>query len=197
MAVSFDGARVVDVMSALRVLIDGRSGSGKTSLARFAAEYLGAELVSLDDFYPGWDGLAAGARMVCSEVLQCSRYTRWCWRDGVPGSVRYLRADLPWVVEGCGVLSDCSVEAASLTVWVEAPEVLRRERALARDGQVFAEFWEMWARQESQVLRPELAELMLVNGVAGFAECRRGLRAALDSLVLGGGCADVCGGGGG
>ncbi|MEO8095730.1 MAG: hypothetical protein ABI632_12485, partial [Pseudolysinimonas sp.] len=40
------------------VLIDGRSGAGKTTLARELAPLVGAQLVSLDDVYPGWDGLA-------------------------------------------------------------------------------------------------------------------------------------------
>src|SRR5690606_29833513 len=47
------------------VLIDGRSGSGKTTLATaLAARLPGTQLVRLDDFYPGWDGLEAGSAHV-------------------------------------------------------------------------------------------------------------------------------------
>ncbi len=38
-------------------LVDGRSGSGKTTFATELAEREGAQLLSLDDVYPGWDGL--------------------------------------------------------------------------------------------------------------------------------------------
>ena len=39
--------------------IDGRSGAGKTSLAREVAAAWPAALVSMDSIYPGWEGLAA------------------------------------------------------------------------------------------------------------------------------------------
>ena len=43
------------------VLLDGRSGSGKTVLAESLAPRLDAQLVSLDELYPGWEGLEAGS----------------------------------------------------------------------------------------------------------------------------------------
>ena len=52
------------------VLIDGRSGAGKTTLARELAPLLGAQLVSLDDLYPGWGGLEAGSAAVHETVLR-------------------------------------------------------------------------------------------------------------------------------
>ncbi len=45
-----------------RILIDGRSGSGKTELARaIVDDWPGAQLVRLDEVYPGWHGLAAAS----------------------------------------------------------------------------------------------------------------------------------------
>ena len=54
------------------VLIDGRSGSGKTSLAADVAESLGAAVLHLEDLYPGWDGLGAGSRAVASALAELS-----------------------------------------------------------------------------------------------------------------------------
>ncbi len=40
---------------------------------------------------------------------------------------------------------------ADLAVWVETPDAVRRERALARDGDTYAPHWERWAAQERAV----------------------------------------------
>ena len=58
---------------------------------------------------------------------------------------------------------DVPRELLDLLVWLEAPEGLRRERALSRDGQTFAPHWERWAAQEAEVLCgvAERADLVL------------------------------------
>ena len=62
------------------VLVDGRSGAGKSTLAaRLVAAWPGpVTLVSLDDLFPGWDGLAAGSDAVARDVLRRTEpgYTR-------------------------------------------------------------------------------------------------------------------------
>ena len=46
------------------VAIDGYSGSGKSTLAAALAFLLpGWQVLHLDDWYPGWDGLAVGAQV--------------------------------------------------------------------------------------------------------------------------------------
>ena len=46
------------------VTIDGYSGSGKSTLAAALERQLeGWQILHLDDWYPGWDGLAEGARV--------------------------------------------------------------------------------------------------------------------------------------
>ncbi|WIK64515.1 hypothetical protein [Gleimia hominis] len=57
------------------VLIDGGSGSGKTTLAQQLFEALRPyaprlQLVHLDEFYPGWHGLAAGSQILESNILR-------------------------------------------------------------------------------------------------------------------------------
>jgi gluconate kinase len=138
------------------VLVDGRSGTGKTTLGAAVADHLGAQVVHLDDVYPGWDGLRAAADAVVRDVLgPPSGYRRWDWSASAPTDWVPLDADAPIVVEGCGALSRGSAPLASLRVWLEADDVVRRDRAIGRDGEVFAREWDRWAAQEASFIAAE------------------------------------------
>ncbi|MCS6570278.1 ATP-binding protein [Curtobacterium flaccumfaciens pv. flaccumfaciens] len=148
------------------VLIDGRSGTGKTTLGAQVAEQLGAQLVHLDDLYPGWDGLRAAADAVVTDVLGApSGYRRWDWAADAPADWTSVDPDLPIVVEGCGALSRASAPLASLRVWLEADDAVRWDRAIGRDGEVFAREWDRWAAQEQAFIAAEdpaaLADVVL------------------------------------
>ncbi|WP_242863070.1 ATP-binding protein [Curtobacterium luteum] len=143
------GARVV-------VLLDGRSGTGKTTLGDALAERIGAQVVHLDDVYPGWDGLRAAAAAVSTDVLgPASGYRRWDWATSAPAGWTTVDPDLPVVVEGCGALSRASAPLASLRVWLEADDDERWRRAIGRDGDVFAREWDRWAAQEQAFIDAE------------------------------------------
>ncbi len=150
------------------VLVDGRSGSGKTTIAGALVPLLGgalrapAELLRVEDLYPGWDGLAAGAAAV-PEALRTGRYRRYDWLAGRFAEEHALEPGRPLVIEGCGALSADNLAAARtwttgsgtgtgtgavLPVWIELPAEERRRRALARDGETFRPHWERWAKQE-------------------------------------------------
>ena len=100
------------------ILLDGGSGAGKTSLAaRVAASWRatrGEELqvVSLDDVYPGWDGLAAGSAAV-TRILAGSNagYRRWDWDRSRPAAWVSVDPHRPILVEGCGALTVASAPA--------------------------------------------------------------------------------------
>jgi cytidylate kinase len=140
----------------LVVLVDGRSGTGKTTLADALAPVLAAELVHLDDVYPGWDGLAAASSAVVSDVLGGpSGYRRWDWAVSAPSTWVSLDPDAPIVVEGCGALSRASAPLAVLRVWLEADDDVRWDRAIGRDGEVFAREWSRWAAQEDGFILAE------------------------------------------
>lgn len=139
--------------------VDGRSGSGKTDLARCLAETVRSQglscvVVHLDDLYPGWAGLAAALEPLCGQVvgpLRAGRdggYTSWDWHASRPGPRRTVPAAQVVVLEGVGVLASGCAAELDLRLWLEAPGAVRRERALARDGDVFAPHWQEWSDQE-------------------------------------------------
>lgn len=134
------------------VLIDGGAGAGKTTLAQALVAGWpdeSAQLVSLDDLYPGWHGLAAGAAAV-PELIVGSGYRSWDWRADRPGPWRSLDPARALVVEGCGAITAGARALAGLAVWVDLEPDERRRRALARDGGDFCEHWSEWADQEAR-----------------------------------------------
>lgn len=134
------------------VLIDGGSGSGKTSLAlALASDWPGpVTVVSLDDIYPGWDGLAAGSDAVARDILrpQLPGYERWDWERGRPAGWVEMDQRAALIIEGCGALTPANRALATAGIWLSAPATQRRARALGRDGEAFAPHWEAWASQE-------------------------------------------------
>lgn len=132
------------------VTIDGYSGSGKSTLAAALARLVnGWQVLHLDEWYPGWDGLAAGAdiaRRIAADLREgrAPSYEAWDWEAGATGET--TRVPLaPTIIEGCG-----AIEAeADLAIWIADPgEDERRSRALARDGQTYAPHWRRWADQD-------------------------------------------------
>jgi 4-amino-4-deoxychorismate synthase, component I len=132
------------------VAIDGYSGSGKSTLAAALVSLLpGWQVLHLDDWYPGWDGLAAGAqvaRRICEDLRSgCpSSYEAWDWEVDAPGVIVDVPV-APTIIEGCGAWD----ADADLSIWIEDPgEDERRRRALARDGATYAPHWQRWADQD-------------------------------------------------
>jgi uridine kinase len=148
------------------VLIDGRSGAGKSTLAADLTPLLGAQLVSLDDLYPGWDGLTAGSAAVHESVLRAvdPGWRRWDWASSRAAEWHPVDPELPIVIEGCGALSRANRALATFGIWVELGTAERRMRALERDAS-FAAHWDRWAAQEDAHLAlehpRELADLIV------------------------------------
>lgn len=153
-----------------RILIDGRSGSGKTELAkRMALALPAAQLVRLDDIYPGWGGLAAGSRHVHEFVFSASapRWQRWDWEADAPAEWHILDPSRPIIVEGCGALSRANRTLANHGIWVELDEPTRKARALARDGEAYAPHWDAWAAQEATFIERERPQELADQVVEG------------------------------
>lgn len=141
------------------VLLDGRSGAGKTTLTRRIVDRWPGpvQVVHLDDVYPGWHGLELASRAVEQEMFapDLPGWTSWDWELGRPGPRRRLDATLPLVVEGVGALTRRSAPAATVSVWLDLEDDERRQRALARDGDGYEPWWRTWAAQEDAHVRRE------------------------------------------
>lgn len=138
------------------VLIDGPSGAGKSLLAdALHAAWPGTPpaLVRLDDVYPGWTGLerASGtlARTLVPPVRRgaVGRWRRWDWGRSRPGVLEHLQPGGPLIIEGCGAFAVGEGVRTAVRVWVDAPDALRKRRALDRDHGAYDPFWDLWERQ--------------------------------------------------
>ncbi len=139
------------------VAIDGPSGSGKSTLATAVAEALGATLLRMDDFYPGWEGLEEAIALLADRVLaplcrgEDASVDSWDWVADRPGPELHVPHTGLLVVDGVGSTVGRAGARAAVRVWVEADAGLRRARGIARDGEAYEPFWDRWAAQEAAV----------------------------------------------
>jgi len=139
-------------------LVDGRSGAGKSHFAAELARSRDAVVVSIDDVYPGWDGLDAGSWLIHEYLVRpylaglTGRYRPWSWEEQRRGEWVEVSPDVPLIVEGCGAIRRDSVTTSSRRVWLETDDAVRRERALERDGHMYEPHWTRWALQEERFL---------------------------------------------
>jgi uridine kinase len=142
--------------------IDGLGAAGKTSFAaEIAALVPQAHIVHVDDFarpsVMGWDR----ARFV-SEVLEPLRggrpahYARWDyltderrdWADVPPG--------VPVIVEGVSATDERLPVPWDITLWLDAPEEIRRRRIEERDDDRLLYRWQTdWWPSEQAYLREQ------------------------------------------
>ncbi|MFJ2507050.1 chorismate-binding protein [Arthrobacter citreus] len=181
----------------LLIGVDGFSGAGKTSLALELAAVLRAHrsvaVFHLEDVYPGWDGLREGMEYYRREVLaalalgQEASWQAWDWEAGCYDQRRRTEPAEIVILEGVGAGHRAARALLDAVVWVQAPQELRKERALARDGETYAPHWDRWARQEAAWAAADPvadeAEVLLSSGPAHFPLHRYVLR-ALQSLPL-------------
>ena len=140
------------------VLIDGASGTGKTTLASEVERVLSGVDVPLvlhmDDFYPGWDGLEGGIRNLHKWILQPRadgqpvHWQRYDWLDERFDGNFTLDTSRTVVIEGCGSFGLGAHVHADLSFWVSADDDARQARALSRDpSHDFAAHWDQWDAQ--------------------------------------------------
>lgn len=174
-------ARLTDEALALTnpiIIIDGRAGSGKSTFASKLQNQLFIEgdsaprVLNMDDLYLGWDGLNDGVsylqRMILNPLLTkgSASWQEYNWDTGQRDAWREFSGGTPLIIEGCGSLNTNTASLTNLTVWLDAPEQLRRDRWRERDGEKFMQYFDMWAAQELDFIAreksPELANYYLL-----------------------------------
>jgi hypothetical protein len=150
------------------ICLDGPAGSGKSTLAEavlvsFAdlgtearAELGPATVLHTDEMLAGWTGLPALAATVRDVVEplalgRAGRWRRWDWHAGGWAETREVSPGGTLVLEGVGSWSPYLSEWVTVLAWTEAPLDVRRRRALERDVDDFAPYWEQWACDETAV----------------------------------------------
>lgn len=139
------------------VAVDGRSASGKSSLAaRMASAIGGAVTVHTDDVawwesFFGWDALLAAGVLAPARRGESVAFRPPAWdargREGaivVPAATRLV------LVEGVGASRRSLLPLIDAAVWVQSDEVEARRRGVARDGGDAAaeSFWDEWDAEE-------------------------------------------------
>lgn len=168
--------------------IDGRSGAGKTRLARALERWLThsrtvggrriplrVAVVELELFIEGWNGLITGTHRVAHDILVPFRThgtataTPWDWNTYTWSTTpTTISADV-LILVGCGSTSAACAPHLDLSIWIEAPADLRRERVEYREtqGSGVDTWWNDWATQEAALLAernsPTHADMTISN----------------------------------
>ena len=162
-------AQILEAAASRRpvVLLDGRSGSGKSVLGGLLAPPLDAQLLSLDELYPGWEGLEAGSAVVHETVLRPvdPGWVRWDWAAAASAEWHPLDPRRALIVEGCGALSRANRALATFGIWLDLDAAERHRRFSERDAGRFDASWDLWAAQEDAFIARErprvLADLVI------------------------------------
>jgi uridine kinase len=138
--------------------VDGFSGSGKSDFAHALALELGATVINTDDLVPGWDGLRASIDLLEEWVLvpisegHPASWQRFDWELMRPAEWHDVVPSSVVIVEGCGVGHKKLSRFLSYLVWMNAPEVERRQRIRGRfDWEMYQPYVEVWADQEREL----------------------------------------------
>jgi len=147
----------------LVVAIDGRSGTGKSTLAACIARVVGATVVDQDDFYSGgsledWRALTVSGkvdrvidwRRVRTQVLEPLRAGKMAsWHPFDWESMAGLAAQTISVSPSPIVILDGAyssrhelADLVDLSILVVLPEADRRKRLLIREGEVYVDAWQ-------------------------------------------------------
>ena len=139
--------------------LDGLGAAGKTTLAHEIAGALpGAVVVSVDDFArPGFatwhHSLFVRSLVIPLRAGRAGHYQRWDLVADVPLEWVEVPTGRIVVVEGVSATDDRLPVPWDLTLWLDAPEFLRRSRIVARDPPALLHRWthDWWPEEQAYV----------------------------------------------
>jgi uridine kinase len=137
--------------------IDGPAGSGKSTLTRRLIGRTVASLIEIDDFV-SWTDFAGWWPRFDDQVLQpllCgedAHYQVRDWQNDPNGTSLGGWKTVPWsplvIFDGVTCTREAVTDVLAYRIWVEAPEKIRLERGVARDGEDALNLWLAWMHQE-------------------------------------------------
>lgn len=160
------------------MLVDGRSGSGKSTFAERAARLVGGTVVHTDDVAWHHDMLDWSDILIDGVITPWRRGDEVSFRPpgwvarGRVGAVEVPRSPV-LVIEGVGAGRADLAVLADLVVWVQSDSAEARRRGLERDVELgrspeeAEEFWDSWMRDEEPFHaadRPWSRAALIVNG---------------------------------
>ena len=163
------------------IAVDGRSGSGKTTVAGQLAQAIdGSSVVHTDDI--SWHhSFFDWAELMIDHVLAPARrgepvaYRPEAWSSrGRDGAIE-VPAGTSWViVEGVGAARRELLPLVDVVLWVQSDDAIARSRGIERDGgdPEAAAFWDEWMAAEEPFLddqRPWEWATVIVNGTSPAA----------------------------
>lgn len=158
------------------IAVDGRSGSGKTTVAGRLASVIDLSVVAHTDDIAWHHSFFDWTELMIDHVLAPARrgeavdYRPEAWSSrGRDGAIE-VPADTRWViVEGVGAARRELVSLVDAVIWVQSDDAVARSRGIERDGgdQAAAAFWDEWMAAEEPFLedqRPWERATVIVNG---------------------------------
>jgi uridine kinase len=140
--------------------VDGPGGAGKSTVARLLAARVGAPRLEIDDFL-SWPEFVDGwwPRFEREALLPLlnghdARYQVRDWEGDEFGTGVKDWRTTPWapliVVEGIGCTRRVVAGRLAYRIWVDAPEDLRLQRGVRRDGESHRHLWTDWQVRERE-----------------------------------------------
>ena len=154
----------------LLIAIDGRGGSGKTTLAALLMKRFNAQLIQTDDF-ASWDNLYDWGSLITERVFEPIKNgattlnyprSKW-WENHQPEPVVDQPVTKIMILEGVSSLRKEFRDYISIGIFVDTPREICLKRGMERDinndtGKTEAEItalWEKWAADEDKYIERE------------------------------------------
>ena len=154
--------------------IDGCGGAGKTTFAARLAKRLDAQIIHTDDF-ASWDNTLNWHDRLLKQVITPlsqnapGRYQRYDWTQNALAEWHDVPVQPHVIIEGVSSIRALFRPAYAFTIYVEAPQDVRLERGLSRDGAQALLQWQNWQRDEDTYVANESPQAfadIVLNGTA-------------------------------
>ena len=141
------------------IAVDGRAGSGKTTLAHELFLALAVDrsvtVIHLDEIYDGWDNaLSSTLTDVLHAMLEelSQQRSTWLpiynWSEHAFGTSKEISPCDLLIIEGVGSGQKIVREYASATIWLDVDQEVGLSRVLLRDGDAITENMRQWQIDE-------------------------------------------------